>query len=371
MNKLINTILNYTKEAVKKTSLRLYFNDEEIEHRFKKNIQSIHLEEVLNFEIPKIVDGTLVINPRLLNNNNQEYVKEVLTSFGLYSIISDCKKYNPVNDMIATYFSALYVRDDDYRVISSLKEGHYSFLNHNLIYNSQISIFHELIGEETIAKLVSKIDSKHSFYDNLYELIQYMSVKNGFSKRDFHKLENLMEKACQECDKILHISNMNTLVRKAYPIFNKITKRFSNEHSFNEFFQFYERLLSSKFNYKNIKKMYNLDLSDINVSQEELLGLKRILNMLNNDIDFSIDNYYDLCLRCAEYVNLNSCLLSSLIQKVNNKQHLIDNLLLIKFVLPLSDKYGISNEEMVNVQNILSNVDNEDIKTKIKDNSLL
>lgn len=346
------SIIEYTIQAMHNTALGQYFSDDVVEKRIRENIEYIDFKTVLNYESPIIEDGILSINKDLLSKDF-EYVKEVLASFGIYAVLSNCKKFNVVNDMLATYFSALAINGVNYKHIDQLNCN--SFLKHNFIYSNQISIFHELIGEENIAVLCSKIDDKHSFYDNLYKLINYMSIPNSFSKKDFKRLENIMNCIYNQSNKGLGVSKILNIVRNTYGKFKVIMNRFSSKYSFGEFFRFFGEFEDKDFSLKSVNKKYDINLNDIDLSNNDKIGLTKIMNILYNT-DLDISDYSDVDSRCREYLDLQYKSLSDLRKGILKKENLVDMLLVSKFVIPLVTKYGVNKQETKSIKNIFPNI---------------
>ncbi len=344
-----NKIVEYTIEAMHKTALGEYFTDDMVKMRICANIEYIDFRKVLNCESPIIKDGILSIDKSILNMDSQ-YVKEILTSFGIYSVISDCKKFNVTNDMLATYFSSLAVNGDNYRYIDELKCN--SFLRHNLTYSNQISIFHELIGEEAMAVLCSKIDKKHSFYDNLYILIDYMKIPNSLDKKSLKRIEKLMNSMYNATNNTLGTRRIYDLVKNTYfGKFKIIIDKFSTKYSFVKFFKFFDMFKKNKYSIRYIEKEYDISLDNIRLSSEEKMGLSKILDILCN-ADLSINSYSDIDSRCKEFLELQGKKIVSSREEIVKIEDLIDMLLVTKFVSPLIQKYGLDDKDSKSMQKI-------------------
>lgn len=337
-------ILEYTKEAVRNTCLGLYLTEEEVERRFYKNIECVNIENVLNYESPKIIDGILIVDSKILNKNT-EYEKSILTSFGIYSILGCCKKHDVMNEILATYFASLSVRKGEYRQVKTMFGTNYSFLNHNRIFSKYISIFHELIGEEAIAWLTSKIDDKHSFYDNLYELINYMSIKGSFSKRSLKSLKRALKNMYQERDYIFHSDELCRAIEDVYNNqFSELIKRFSSKYDFQHFIKFCDDLRLSKYNFKSIGERYDLDLSGITLSCKEQKTMNNIFDIFDNFDSFPL-SYEDIDSKCREYLLIQSSSIYYKQSLIKNENKFINKMIISKFIIPAINKYGISDEE--------------------------
>lgn len=358
-------ILNLTKKAVRNTYLSSFLTEEEVERRFYKNILNIGVDDTIDYscEVARFTEGKIYINNSIYKKSD-EYVEEVLTSIGIYSILGNCKEYNVTNSILADYFAKLSLN----RLDTSLDEKpsvKINMFNINSIFDKHILLFHELIGEEAMAYLASRIDENHTFYDNLYGLINHMALKGSFDKKTLKKLNKLLKKMYEEQKDVMKKENKYKLKKSVYEDkFIQIINIFKEKYDFEGFCKFMNKLKSSKYNFKNISKQYGLDFSNFNFSSYEAKVMNELIDKLNS-FDFNVDSHEDISYLFKDDISLESSLILYNQNKIKNKKNFSINMLIEKLILPAVEKFGLSSREK-DVLNHLCDSSDYPEKKKIK-----